>query len=78
MCFPDCYTRQKGVCTALFWLSRLHTTSDEDDPKIKVYHFDEMINFHVQNFSILSHVIYTFGNAKIWSQMNMAVVIFIA
>lgn len=25
----------------MFWLLRLHTTSDEDDPNIKVVYFDE-------------------------------------
>ena len=72
-----------------FWIKFLifyilHFTFSQDkvydkvDPKIKVFHFHEINNFHVEIFDNLGHINYTFCHAKIWSQMNKAVVIFIA
>ena len=76
--FPSATLGKRGYALcSLFWLSRLHTTSDEDDPKIEVFQFDKMNSFHVEDLFILGHIIYTYCHAKIWSQINKVMVIFI-
>ena len=69
--FPSATLGKRGYALcSLFWLSRLHTTSDEDDPKIKVFHFDKMNSFHVEDLFILGHINYTFCHAKIYIVSN--------
>lgn len=46
----------KSKVVTLYRPWRLHMISYEDNPKIKVVHFDGTNNFHVEHFSVWSHL----------------------